>query len=59
MKKLLTKWVLKKIYQYGFLEFKTWKSPTHLEQYTSISFMGEEIERIVWSEVEKICTKLD
>ena len=52
MKTKLKKFILKMLVETNALEFKTWKSQTHLEQYTAISFFGKEIKRIKWSGIE-------
>lgn len=48
IKKLMLKW----LWQTKALNFETWKSPTHHEQYTKISFFGEELTTIKWTELE-------
>lgn len=53
----LSKTVLKLLYKTNALEFKTWKDPLHFEQYSSISFLGKEIKRIKWTELEKLDRK--
>mgnify|MGYP001561024513 CR=1 FL=1 len=49
-KKLVLRW----LYDIHVLEFITWKSPTHYEQYTAVKFLGKEIHRITWSQLEKM-----
>lgn len=36
------------------LKFESWKSATHLEQYTAIYFLGKEIKRFKWTDLEII-----
>ena len=49
---IIEKKILKWLYNIQAIEFVTWKSPIHLEQYTAIKFFGREIKRIKWSELE-------
>ena len=50
----MKKIILKFLEQTRAITFETWKSPTHLEQYTSIKFFGKEIQRIKWSDLESL-----
>jgi len=52
LEKKLQRLILKWLYDLKLLEFTTWKSMSSYCQYTSISFMGKEIKRIKWSELE-------
>ena len=50
----IEKWVLIALHKTGALEFRTWKSPVHCEQYTEILFFGKSLKKITWSQLDII-----
>ena len=54
MREIIAKWILKMFEKYGLLRFESYKSLTHLEQYTDVYFMDKLVSHTVWSELEKM-----